>query len=313
VADESKAAVAAALFGNGALAVLKGVAAAVTGSASMLAETFHSIADTGNQALLFLGMRLGRHPPDAQHPFGHGKNVYFWAFVVSVMLFTLGGAFSIWEGVRHYLHPGGGEESLAWAYGVIAGGIVFEVISFGVALRSLWKAKGSRSVRDYWRDTRDPTLITVVCEDAAALTSLVIAGAGITLGRLTGNVVWDALASGVIGVILLGVAVFLAFESYSLLLGETAPPHVERTIDRIVEEERGVRAVRDLRTMHLGPQALLMVIAVELVPGLDTAGVTSTIARLHARLGEAFGEMTNPRLIVIEPAPAGERPRQAAA
>lgn len=301
MAGESKVAVAAALVGNGALAVLKGVAAALTGSASMLAETFHSIADTGNQALLLLGMRLGRQPPDEQHPFGHGKNVYFWAFVVSVMLFTLGGAFSIWEGVRHYLHPGE-RQSLGWAYGVIAGGVVFEVISFGVALRSLRAAKGNRSVRDYWRDTRDPTLITVVCEDAAALTSLLVAGAGITIGHLTGNGAWDALASGLIGVILLAVAVFLAFENYSLLLGETAPSHVEETIDRIVEEEPAVRAVRDLRTMHLGPHALLIVVAVDLAPNLDTAGVTAAISRLHRRLAECLGEVTNPRLIVIEPA-----------
>jgi cation diffusion facilitator family transporter len=306
MAGESKAAVAAALLGNGALAVLKGVAAAVTGSASMLAETFHSIADTGNQALLFLGMRLGRRPPDERHPFGHGKNVYFWAFVVSVMLFSLGGAFSIWEGVRHYLHPSE-RQSLGWAYGVLGGGIVFESISLGVAVRSLWRAKGSRTVRAYWRDTRDPTLITVVCEDAAALASLVIAGAGITLAQRTGSVVWDAGASAVIGLILIGVAVFLAFESYSLLLGETAPPHVERTIDRVVEEERAVRAVRDLRTMHLGPHTLLVVVSVEFAPDLEAGGVHAAVTRLHARLAEALGDITDARLIVIEPAPVTDR------
>jgi cation diffusion facilitator family transporter len=298
--------VAAALLGNAALAVLKGVAAAITGSASMFAEMFHSIADTGNQALLFLGMRLARRPPDEQHPFGHGKDVYFWAFVVSVMLFTLGGAFSIWEGVRHYLHPSE-RESLAWAYGVLAGGFVFEAISLGVAIRSLWRAKGARTVREYWRDTRDPTLVTVVCEDSAALTSLLIAAGGITLAAWTGRVLWDAAASMLIGTILLGVAVFLALENYSLLLGETAPPHVERRIRRVVEEERDVRHVRSLRTMHLGPHALLVVAAVEFAAGLDTAGIETAVARLHARLGEALGDTTSARLIVIEPAYADER------
>jgi cation diffusion facilitator family transporter len=311
MAGESKAAVAAALFGNGALAILKGVAAAMTGSASMLAEMFHSIADTGNQALLFLGMRLGRRPPDERHPFGHGKDVYFWAFVVSVMLFTLGGALSIWEGVRHYLHPSE-RQSLVWAYGVLGGGIMFEGISLGVAIRSLWRAKGSRSVREYWRDTRDPTLITVVCEDFAALASLFIAMAGIGIGAWTGNVVWDAIASMLIGLILLGVAVFLAFENYSLLLGETAPPHVERRIDRVVEEERGVRRVRELRTMHLGPHALLIVASVEFAPELDTAGIEHAVARLHERLGQALDDTTNPRLIVIEPAITGQPASKAA-
>jgi divalent metal cation (Fe/Co/Zn/Cd) transporter len=227
------------------------------------------------------------------------------------MLFTLGGAFSIWEGVRHYLHPSE-RQSLAWAYGVLGGGFVFESIALGVALRSLWRAKGTRSVRDYWRDTRDPTLITIVCEDTAALSSLVIAAAGITLGAWTGSVVWDAAASALIGLILIAVAVFLAVESYSLLLGETAPPHVERTIDRVVEEERTVRAVRDLRTMHLGPHSLLIVVSVEFAEGLDTAGIEAGVSRLHARLTEALGDTTDGRLIVIEPAPDPARTRRAA-
>ena len=311
MAGESKTAVAAALLGNGALAVLKGIAAATTGSASMLAEMFHSIADTGNQALLFLGMRLGRRPPDERHPFGHGKDVYFWAFMVSVMLFTLGGAFSIWEGVRHYLHPSE-RQSLGWAYGVLGGGFVFEAVSLGVAIRSLWHAKAPRSIREYWRDARDPTLITVVCEDAAAMTSLVIAAAGITLAAATGSVVWDAGASALIGVTLLAVAVFLAFENYSLLLGETAPEHIRRRIDRIVDEQRAVRRVRDLRTMHLGPHSLLIVVSVEFARDLDTAGIEAAVTRLHERIGAALRETTSPRLIVIEPAPAEADARKAA-
>ena len=227
------------------------------------------------------------------------------------MLFTLGGAVSIWEGVRHYLHPSE-RQSLVWAFGVLGGGIVFEAISLGVALRSLWRVKGSRTVREYWRDTRDPTLITVVCEDFAALFSLFIAAAGIGIGAWTGNVVWDAAASMMIGVVLLGVAVFLAFENYSLLLGETAPPHVEHRIDDVIEEERGVLRVRDLRIMHLGPHALLIVVSVEFADDLDTAGIEDAVARLHERLGEALQDTTNPRLIVIEPAITERRAQKAA-
>jgi cation diffusion facilitator family transporter len=312
MAAESKTAVVAALLGNAALAVMKGVAAAVTGSASMLAETFHSIADTGNQGLLMLGMRLGSRPPDERHRFGHGKDVYFWAFVVSMMLFTLGGAFSIWEGVRHFLHPTE-RQSLVWAYGVLAGGFVFEAISFGVAVRSVWHEKKGRTLREYWRDTRDPTLLTVVCEDSAALVSLAIAATGISLGHWTGNTAWDAGASALIGLVLLGVAVLLAFENYSLLLGETAPERVEATIDRVVEDERAVRAVRDLRTMHLGPHGLLIVISVEFAPGLDTAGIESAVRRLRGRLAAVLADTTLPPLIVIEPASGSQRTRDAAA
>jgi cation diffusion facilitator family transporter len=144
----SKTAVAAALIGNGCLAVLKGIGAAVTGSAAMLAECFHSIADTGNQGLLFLGMRLADRPADRTHPFGHGKNVYFWAFVVSVMLFSLGGAFSIWEAIRKFLHPGEHTAAFGWTYGVLGGGFLFELISLGVAVRAVRREKGSASLRE---------------------------------------------------------------------------------------------------------------------------------------------------------------------
>jgi cation diffusion facilitator family transporter len=303
---ESKTAVMAALLGNGALAVLKGTSAAFTGSAAMLAETLHSIADTGNQALLVLGMRLGARPPDEEHPFGYGKNVYFWAFVVSIMLFTLGGAFSIWEAVRHYLHPAEKEASL-WAYGVLAGGFVFEAISLGVAIRALVGAKGERSVADYWRESRDPTLLTVLLEDSAALLSLVIAAAGLWLAQRTGNGVWDAAASAVIGLLLLTVAVVLAFENHSLLIGETAPPRVEQAIRSAIEEDRAVVGISALHTMHLGPHSILIVLAVQFARDLRTPQVEEAVARLHRRLGQVLGDVTDPRLIVIEPAPAGGR------
>src|SRR6266481_1386292 len=162
---ESKTAVTAALLGNAALAVMKGVAAASTGSAAMLAETFHSIADTGNQVLLFVGMRLSERPPDRAHGFGHGKDVYFWAFVVSLLLFSLGGAFSIWEGLHKLLGGGEHDGTVWWSYAVLAAGFVFESISLCVALRALRKAMGKKSLRGYWRDNRDPTLPTVRSEE----------------------------------------------------------------------------------------------------------------------------------------------------
>jgi cation diffusion facilitator family transporter len=299
---ESRTAVMAALLGNGALAVLKGVAAAATGSAAMLAETFHSVADTGNQALLFLGMRLAARPADREHPFGHGKNVYFWAFVVSMLLFSVGGAFAIWEAVRVFLHPEAREHgSLAWAYGVLAGGFVFEAISLGVALRALAAARQGRSLREFWRESRDPTLPTVVLEDSAALVSLVVAAGGLALGQATGNPAWDGVASAVIGALLIAVAVLLAVQNHSLLIGQSAPADVQAQLRRDVEADPEVVGVRGLHTMHVGPDALLIVVGVEFRPGLTTRRLEAVVARLHQRIGGRLDGRTSARLVAIEP------------
>ena len=301
---ESKTAVMAALLGNAALAVMKGVAAASTGSAAMLAETFHSVADTGNQVLLFLGMRLSERPPDRIHGFGHGKDVYFWAFVVSVMLFSLGGAFSIWEGV-HKLRRGGEYGGSAWwSYAVLAAGFVFESISLCVALRALGKAKGTKSLRGYWRDNRDPTLPTVVLEDTAALVSLGAAATGIWLSQVTGSLVWDAGASAVIGLLLVGVAMVLALENYSLLIGEAAPAAVEAKIRKLVRDDEDVVDVVDLRTMHMGPEDILVALGVKFRP-LTTAQIEAAVIRLQSAIRKALDGATNGRLVLIEPTRPG--------
>jgi cation diffusion facilitator family transporter len=301
---ESKTAVMAALCGNAALAVMKGVAAASTGSAAMLAETFHSVADTGNQALLFLGMRLSERPPDRIHGFGHGKDVYFWAFVVSVMLFSLGGAFSTWEGVHKLL--GGGEHGGSgwWSYIVLAAGFVFESISLCVALRALGQAKDKKSLRGYWRDNRDPTLPTVVLEDTAALVSLGAAATGIWLSQATGSPVWDAGASAVIGLLLVGVAVVLALENYSLLIGEAAPAVVEAKIRKLVRDDEDVVDVIDLRTMHMGPEDILVALGVKFRP-LTTVQIEAAVIRLQSAIRKALDGATNGSLILIEPTRPG--------
>jgi cation diffusion facilitator family transporter len=312
VREDSRTAVLAALLGNGALATLKGAAALATGSAAMLAETFHSLADTGNQVLLFLGMRLARRPPDERHPFGHGKDIYFWAFVVSLMLFSLGGAFSIAEGVRHLLHPSPGRASL-WAWGVLAGAFVFESSSLAVALRGLRRAKGNRSVGEYLREARDPTLPTVVLEDTAALVSIALAAVGIGLTQATGSRVWDAAASCLIGIVLIAVAGFLAVENYSLLLGETATPRVQAAIRRVVEADPAVESLVSLHTMHLGPENVLVALEVKFRDGLAGADVARAVTRLETAITQLPDVPTNPRLILIEPEAAPARGRAAAA
>lgn len=301
----------AALLGNGALAVLKGVAAVSSGSAAMLAETLHSVADTGNQGLLFLGMHLSERPPNRAHGFGHGKDVYFWAFVVALMLFSLGGAFSIWEGVRKLLHGGQHEGSAWWSYAVLAGGFVFESISLGVALHAFLKAKGNKTVWRYWRDNRDPTLPTVVLEDTAALLSLGIAATGIWLTQSTGSQVWDACASAVIGVLLVVVAIVLAVENYSLLIGEATPASVEAKIRRVVRADEDVTEVIDLRTMHMGPQDILVALGVQFRRHLTTSRIEAAIVRLQHAIRESLDGATNASLILIEPTRPGANESEA--
>jgi cation diffusion facilitator family transporter len=304
---ESRTAVMAALLGNAALAVMKGVAAVSTGSAAMVAETFHSVADTGNQVLLFLGLRLSERPPDRAHGFGHGRDVYFWAFVVSLMLFSLGGAFSIWEGVRKLLHGGPHEGSRWWSYAVLVGAFIFESSSLAVAWRALASARGRKSLRGFWRDNRDPTVPTVVFEDTAALVSLGIAALGIWLSQMTGAILWDAVASIVIGTLLVGVAVVLALENYSLLLGEAAPAAVEARIRRLVREDHDVLDVVDLRTMHMGPREILVALGVHFRPHLTTAQIEAAVARLQTAIKKALDGATDAGLILVEPT----RPRVA--
>src|SRR5438309_1666808 len=252
MASESKTAVVAALIGNAALALLKGATAAMTGSAAMLAETFHSLADTGNQVLLFVGMRLSQRPPDRSHPFGYGMNTYFWAFVVSAMLFTVGGAFAIWEAVHKFLAPPAYVASPG-AFFVLAGAFVFEAMSLGVALHSFRAERRGEPILRFMREARDPTLPTVLLEDSAALLSIVVAAAGLALAQLTGRPQWDAAASAAIGLILIAVATFLAYENYSLLLGEPATAEQEAEIRARLAADPAVREHR-LQPDQLSPR-----------------------------------------------------------
>ena len=309
--EESRTAVLAALLGNLALAILKGLSALATGSAAMLAETFHSCADTGNQLLLFVGMRLGRRPPDESHPFGHGKNVYFWAFVVAMMLFTVGGAFSIWEGL-HKLRTPGASPPVRWAFAVLGGAAVFESISISIALRSLRAVKGDRSLREYLAENRDPTLLTVLLEDGSALLSLSLAAGGLALSAATGRMLWDGAASIAIGCVLICVAVVLAFENHSLLMGESAPRHVRERILAAARADGAVKRVLGLRTMHLGPEALLIVLQVDFDDGLSARDVEAATERLGDAVASAAGEAGKRRLVIVEAAASPPAPARAA-
>ena len=301
VAAESNRAVIAAFLSNLALTIVKAIVAVMTGSTALLAETMHSIADMGNEALLFLGMRLAERPPDERHPLGHGRDMYFWAFVVSALLFSVGGCLAIWEAVESFLRPAPHSGYMV-GYAVLVIAFVFESASLAVGLRSFILQKGRRRLRDYIRDLRDPTVLVVVLEDTAALISILIAGAGLGLAEWTGNVVWDGVASVLIGLLLIAVAGFLAYDNYSLLLGETASPEATALIRGVVAREKTALALTGLRTLHIGPYALFVALRVRFREDMRTRDLEAAVTRLKSDVAEVLDGKTRPQLVVVEPA-----------
>jgi cation diffusion facilitator family transporter len=225
MAAESKKAIVAAIVGNIAIAVIKFVAAGLTGSSAMVSEGIHSLVDTGNGILLFHGLRRSVRPADKEHVFGHGMEVYFWSLIVAISIFAIGGGMSAYEGILHIIHPS--EMGTAYVNYIVLGlSMVFEGLSFSVAWRAFRTNKGSRSVVAAIRRGKDPSLFTVVFEDSAALAGLLVAFVGVLLSDLLELPVLDGVASVVIGLILVSAAVWLAAESRSLLVGEVADPEI---------------------------------------------------------------------------------------
>ncbi len=255
---DSARAVLYALGANGAIAIAKYAAAWVTGSSSMIAEAVHSTADCGNQLLLLLGLRQARRPADAEYPLGHGKETYFWSFIVAVMLFSVGGLFSIYEGV-HKLAGEGSRASPLVALGVLAFSIVMECVSMAGCLREVNKVRAGRSIWEWFRGTRNAELVVVFGEDLAALLGLVIAFCAVLAAWLTGDMRWDAAGSISIGVLLVIVAVMVGVEVKSLLVGQGVEEPVRRAMVGFLEGEPAVERVLDLRTLHMGPDVVVAV------------------------------------------------------
>lgn len=300
-ADSTKVVV-AALAGNLLIAASKFVAAFVTGSAATLAEAVHSCADTGNQVLLLFGMRLARRAPTEMHPFGRAIERYFWAFVVSIMLFTVGGVFAAFEGYNELAEVARGDTathgSSLWSYIVLGTSVVFETYSFTVAMAEFRKIKGSRSMLRTMIDTRDPTIPVVVLEDAAALIGLTLALVGIGLSDLTGWRGWDGIASLCIGALLCAVAVFLANETHSLIIGESATPADRVKVRELVESVTGVRSVTQMLTMHQGPDDVILALKVDFDRDLDVSAIEMRINDIEKNVRGALPHM---RHIFIEP------------
>lgn len=290
-------AILAAMVANAGIAVAKFVAYLVTGSASMLAESVHSVADTSNQGLLLLGGRQARRIADDEHQFGYGRERYFWSFVVALVLFTLGGLYSLYEGIDKLRHPHE-VTALGWAIGVLIFGLILEGFSFRTAIVEARKEKGNRKWWDYIRRSRSPELPVVLLEDAGAMLGLMIALIGVSLAATTGDPIWDGIGTVGIGVLLLIIATVLTVEMRSLLLGEAATAEDIAAITAAVSGAEGVRRIIDLRSQHIGPDELLVAGKVEFDNSLTMSGVADAIDRCETAIRQA---VPHARRIYLEP------------
>ncbi|MFC4586483.1 cation diffusion facilitator family transporter [Sphaerisporangium corydalis] len=290
-------AIIAALGANLAIAVAKFVAFLFTGSSSMLAESVHSLADSGNQALLLLGDRRSKRRENRKHPFGYGRERYFYAFVVAVVLFTIGAAFSLYEGVEKIMHPHN-VESPIWAFAVLVFAIAAESFSFRTAIVESNAIRGTTSWLNFIRRAKAPELPVVLLEDFGALVGLVFALFGVTMAVVTGNGVWDGVGTLMIGILLAIIAVILAVETKSLLIGESATPEIEEKICAALEGSPEVTKVIHLRTLHLGPEELLVAAKIAVEHDDTAADVAKGIDEAERRIREA---VPIARVIYLEP------------
>ncbi len=282
----------AALVGNFLIAVAKFVAAAITGSAAMLSEAWHSVADTGNQTLLLRGLSQSKRSPDAQHPFGRGKETYFWSFMVAVMLFVGGAVLSFQHGLDALRHPHELEDIFINVV-VLSIAIVIEGSVFLYAFREFRRIRGTRSNWRTFRGTKDTAILVVLLEDSAALLGLLFALAGIFMAQITGDPVWDAVASLLIAALLATVAILLAIETKALLIGEAAGRGERAGLMAAVLGLEVVSGVGRLLTMHLGPQKVLVNLEVDFVDGLDDAEVEAAIDEVEVAVRSAMPHADN--------------------
>jgi cation diffusion facilitator family transporter len=281
--SDSQVAIYAAIAGNVAIAITKFVAATFTGSAAMLSEAIHSVVDTGNGGLMLLGLRKSRKPPDSDHPFGHGHELYFWTLVVGVLVFAVGGGMSTYEGIIHIQHPAV-PENPGWSYATLGIAAVFEGTTWLFGWKAFASERGKRGVLQTIHETKDPASFTVLLEDSAALLGLVFAFLGIFFGRAFGLPYLDGLASVFIGLLLCGVAVLMVYESKGLLIGEGLDPQSLKSIRALVETDAAVERVKHLHTMYLGPHEVLLTIELSFDSDLSVGEMRKGIRRLVAAI-----------------------------
>ena len=301
----SKVAIYGAVAANVAIAVTKFVVAGITGSSAMLSEGIHSAVDTFNGILLLVGLKLSQRPATPEHPFGHGKELYFWSLIVAVLIFGVGGGLSFYEGVQQVRHPQPMQDPM-WNYVVLGVAAVFEGSSFVIALRQFLKQAGNTPFWEALHRSKDPTTYTVLAEDSAALIGLVVAAVGIALSQRLGKPVLDGAASIIIGLLLAGVAVALIWESRSLLIGEGIRPETARAIRSIALAQPKVRDVGRVLSMYVGPDDVLVTMDLDFDDGTAAADAGTAIAAVERQVRERY-PMIKRLFIEAGAAPAQQR------
>jgi cation diffusion facilitator family transporter len=290
-AHGSRKVVLAAMVGNGLIAVTKFTASAYTGSSAMLSEAIHSLVDTVNQVLLLHGLKRSAKPADAKHPFGYGREIYFYAFVVAVMIFGLGAGISLYEGIDKVRHPHVATDIFI-NYIVLGLALVFEACAWWVAFREFRRSKGKVGWLKAVQQSKDPAVFTVLFEDTAAVLGLLVAGTGIYLADTLQMPVLDGVASIVIGLILAATAAMLAYECKGLLTGEASLPEVVESINALAEAEPHVQSVNELLTMHMGPSDVLLTMSIDVPNDLPAGDVEQLISRLEGAIKERHEDIT---------------------
>ncbi|MFH6785853.1 MULTISPECIES: cation diffusion facilitator family transporter [Methylobacterium] len=293
MAHESSGAIYTAAGANLAIAAAKFVGAFFTGSSAMLAEGVHSMVDTANQILLLVGLKRAQRPADARFPFGYGREVYFYAFLVALLIFLGGGAFAVYEGIHKLQHPEPAADAVIFGrsipgFYINLGILIFAVLAEGyscfVALKAFWGEKGERTPITAIRRSKDPALFTVLVEDVAALSGLMVALAGVILAETLKQPAFDGAASIVIGLILIGMAIFLMIETHGLLVGEAAEPELVARLHEIVRSEPGVQHVNEVLTQHLGPADILVNVSLDMDDALTGGEIEQLVGRLEKRM-----------------------------
>ena len=297
MATGSTKAVVAAMIANAIIAVAKFGASAITGSSAMLSEGIHSVADTGNQALLLLGNRRSHRPADRRHPLGYGQELYFWSLIVAMILFGLGGGFSMYEGIAHLAHPEVPQNPV-WNYAVLGIAFLVEGAALRVALRELGGKGSGKGLWQRVRDCKDPRVFVPVAEDISALAGVVVAFVGIYLARALNIPAFDAAASIVIGMILAGVAIFLGYETRDLLVGEAISDRLNREVRRICQDDEDVERVVRVMGVHLGPDDILLTLGLEFSAGDEVEDVARAVDRIERRIRQADPRVTR---VFVEP------------
>ncbi len=262
MATGSKKVIYAAMLGNALIAAAKFVGAAITGSSAMLSEGIHSLVDTGNQSLLLYGMARSRRPADEKHPFGYASEIYFWAFIVAILIFSIGAGISAYHGIEKVLHPHPVENPLV-NYVILVLAMIFEGVAWWIAYKEFSTTQGKKGLFQAVQESKDPTIFTVLFEDTAAMLGLVIALVGIWISVTFDLPVVDGIASILIGVVLAGTALLLALETKGLLIGEAAAPEIVEEIRELISRQPAIVALNEIRTLHRGPNDILLALSVD--------------------------------------------------